>query len=49
LAAAWAGDLAMTRAELARVEGDAAARVRSWRSAADSHSPDLLSYLQTLA
>jgi DNA-binding CsgD family transcriptional regulator len=38
LAAAWAGDLAMTRAELARVEGDAASSVRYWRSAADSLS-----------
>jgi DNA-binding CsgD family transcriptional regulator len=41
LAAAWAGDLAMTRAELTRVEGDAASRVRHWRSAADglTHRP----------
>jgi DNA-binding CsgD family transcriptional regulator len=36
LAAAWAGDLAMTRAELDRAEGDASSRVRRWRAAAEA-------------
>ncbi len=35
LAAAWAGDLAMARAELARTAPDAAARERRWKAAAD--------------
>ena len=33
LATAWAGDLATARAELERAEGDAASRVRRWRTA----------------
>jgi DNA-binding CsgD family transcriptional regulator len=33
LADAWAGDLAIVRAELERADGDAASRVRRWKSA----------------
>jgi DNA-binding CsgD family transcriptional regulator len=46
LAAAWAGDLAMTRAELDRAEGDSAARVRRWRAAAErlTHRPYRCAY-----